>query len=226
MPHTFGNEGALFMNAMTWWDHETLSVWSQPWGAAIEGDLLGTQLTLVPFELVPWNVWRERHPDTLVLVDERADLTYVGRIPHDKFVVGVSIGEEAKGFYFRSVANEGVVNETVGDFPIAVFIDGETREIDVFLRDARGEKADEAGFDDVLNFKVGSDGVVTDTETGSTWDIRLGVATDGPLRGALLQRAPFISSFDWAWRDFFPQTEFWGSKEDAIVPGSVRSKLD
>ncbi len=214
------------MNAMTWWDHETLSIWSQPWGAAIEGELLGTQLTLVPFELVPWNVWLERHPDTLVLVDERANLSFVGQIPHDRFVVGVSIGEDAKGFHFRSAANEGVVNEQVGDFPIAVFVDGDTREIDVYVRAAQGEKAAEVGVTEDLTFEISADGEVTDAETGSVWDIRLGVATDGPLRGALLQRAPYVTAFDWAWRDFFPTTEFWGSRDDAIIGGTVRSKLD
>ena len=29
---TFGVQGALFMNAMTWWDHTTGSIWSQPLG--------------------------------------------------------------------------------------------------------------------------------------------------------------------------------------------------
>ena len=214
------------MNAMTWWDHESRSTWSQPWGAAIEGELLGTQLTLLPFDLVPWSVWRDRHPDTLVIVDERANLSFVGQIPHDLFVIGVSIGDAAKGFYFRSAANAGVVNESVGEFPIAVFADGETREIDVFLRRAQGDKAIEAGHTDELTFEINDDGVIQDLETGSTWDIRLGVATAGPLRGSLLQRAPFISSFDWAWGDFFPTTTFWGSKDDAVVAGIVRPKLD
>ena len=30
----FGNQGALWGNAMTWWDHETGTVWSQPLGEA------------------------------------------------------------------------------------------------------------------------------------------------------------------------------------------------
>ena len=42
------------MNAMTWWDWESQSVWGQPWGAAIDGELTGTRLTLLPYELVPW----------------------------------------------------------------------------------------------------------------------------------------------------------------------------
>lgn len=33
----FGNQGALYKDAMTWWDHDTGSVWSQPTGEAILG---------------------------------------------------------------------------------------------------------------------------------------------------------------------------------------------
>ena len=68
---TFGNEGVLFMNAMTWWEHKTASVWSQPWGMAILGDLKGTQLTLIPYEFTTWAAWLDDHPTTLVLTDER-----------------------------------------------------------------------------------------------------------------------------------------------------------
>jgi hypothetical protein len=53
----FGNQGGLFMNAMTWWDHESESVWSQPWGRAIAGPLKGIELELLPSELVPWETW-------------------------------------------------------------------------------------------------------------------------------------------------------------------------
>jgi hypothetical protein len=35
---------------MTWWDWETQSIWSQPWGAAIDGELTGARLTLLPYE--------------------------------------------------------------------------------------------------------------------------------------------------------------------------------
>ena len=213
--YKFGNQGALFMNAMTWWDHATKSIWSQPWGAAIDGPLTGTQLTLLPFEFVPFSVWAQRHPDTKVLVDERGAFTYPGQIPQDHFVIGVSIGEAAAGFYFRSAANAGVVNENIGQFPVAVFANGDTREIEVFIRRVQDEKARAAGIGGELNFAVSGDGAVTDIETGSTWDIKLGVATSGPLRGTVLQRAPFITSFDWAWEDFFPATTFWGSIDDA-----------
>ncbi|KAA3656338.1 MAG: DUF3179 domain-containing protein [Chloroflexi bacterium] len=44
----FGNAGALFQNAMTWYDHDTSSIWSQPWGRAIQGEQKGVELRLAP----------------------------------------------------------------------------------------------------------------------------------------------------------------------------------
>ncbi|MBP38411.1 MAG: hypothetical protein CL726_03750 [Chloroflexi bacterium] len=43
----------MFKSAMTGWDLETQSIWPQPWRAVIKGDLTGTRLTLLSFELVP-----------------------------------------------------------------------------------------------------------------------------------------------------------------------------
>ena len=217
--HTFGNEGALFKSAMTWWDWETKSIWSQPWGAAIEGELTGTRLTLLPYELVPWRSWVERQPNTKVLIDERASLVYNGRFPIDRFVIGVSFGEAAKGFYFASSANQGIVNETVGEFPVALFADAETRVVHVFISSPRAGLSGAQDLPEVLTFHAVEaaieleDSTVQDIETGSTWDIEAGVATDGSLKGALLQRAPFISSYYWAWEDFNPHTEFWPNNE-------------
>jgi hypothetical protein len=50
----FGNQGDLYMNAMTWWDHDTSSVWSQPTGEAILGPLKGERWELVPSTLTEW----------------------------------------------------------------------------------------------------------------------------------------------------------------------------
>ena len=222
------------MSAMTWWDWETQSVWSQPWGAAIDGELTGTRLTLLPYELIPWQTWLDRHPDTKVLVDERADFTYGARFAFDQFVIGVSIGDAATGFYFASSAIQGVVNESVGDFPVAVFADKDTRVIHVYLRTPRRGFNGPENLPDILTFELvepgglpGAGGEpdvddltvardVRDVETGSTWDIEVGVATSGPLKGTLLQRAPYVSAYDWAWEDFNPHTALWGDRSDVL----------
>lgn len=63
----FGNQGHLWRNAMTWYDHDTGSVWSQPLGEAIMGPLTGERLELLPSTLTTWASWRSDHPDSLAL---------------------------------------------------------------------------------------------------------------------------------------------------------------
>ena len=60
-----GNQGALWGNAMTWWDHNTGSIWSQPIGEAILGPLKGARLELFPSTLTTWQSWLEAHPESL-----------------------------------------------------------------------------------------------------------------------------------------------------------------
>lgn len=208
---TLGNQGALFMNAMTWWDHKTSSIWSQPWGAAISGPLRGKTLTLIPSELVPWATWFLDHPDTKVLIDERGR-TFGRQRFNEQFIIGVSIQDAAVAYYYKSAENVRVLNHSVGDFPVALFVDPETRRIDVFLRNGIGTPVDDSvDIPEILTFEIDQDGMAKDVETGSTWNIRLGIATAGPLRGAAIQQVPYVSSWDWAWEDFFPHTQFWGT---------------
>ena len=63
----FGVQGALWGNAMTWWDHQTGSLWSQPIGAAIAGPLKGKELAVLPSSFTSWAAWRSDHPDTTAL---------------------------------------------------------------------------------------------------------------------------------------------------------------
>ena len=58
----FGNQGGLWGNAMTWFDHATGSVWSQPLGLAIAGPRRGQRLDLLPSLLTSWGAWREAYP--------------------------------------------------------------------------------------------------------------------------------------------------------------------
>ena len=83
------------MNAMTWWDHETESVWSQPWGRAIQGDYKGVELFLLPSQITTWGSWKNEFPNSLVMIN---DLEILGsrRVRFsDDFVIGLLID----GFY-------------------------------------------------------------------------------------------------------------------------------
>lgn len=193
----FGNQGWLYMRAMTWWDHETGSIWSQPIGTALIGPLRGTQLRLLPSALVPWAAWRTEHPRTLVLDEE--GFAFFRERPHDNFVIGIVLGEHARAYRFRDVAHARVINNMVGPFPVLIYADPVSRRVQTLLRQVR---------DRVLTFALERE-LLKDTQTGSIWDPVRGISTSGPLRGQTLRIIPHNSSFDWAWRDFYPHTTFY-----------------
>jgi hypothetical protein len=197
----FGNQGGLFMNAMTWWDHKTESVWSQVWGQAIAGPLKGTTLDLIPAAIVPWSTWRTDHPDTMAMINGKQGLAKRKERPRDGWVIGVALGEHDKAYYYAAVAEKGVVNDFVGPYPVAVYVDAETRRVQVYLRQV-GQQ--------VLTLRLDETGQhLVDAETGAAWDIVRGVGQSGPYQGEILRSVPYISSFDWAWQDFHPDTEFY-----------------
>ncbi len=197
----FGNQGALFMNAMTWFDHSTASIWSQPWGLAIEGELKGTRLRQLPMNLVEWGGWKVDHPDTLVLNVPGLRLGNFGQRFREDFVIGIALGDHARSYPYPILAEEVVVNDAVGPFPIVLHTNPESSNVQVFVRRAQGR---------VLTF-VPDGTQMRDRETGSLWDPIRGLAVEGPLRGQGLQRVSGNSSTDWSWRDFYPQsTEYQG----------------
>ena len=209
------------MNAMTFWDHQTKSVWAQPWGMSIAGERKGTTMTLLPYSLVPWSTWLAQHPNTTVVEDERGKVFLPDLIPYD-YVIGVSIKTDASAFYVASLQAHGVVNDHVGDRPIVVSVNPETRDIRVFLRDQAGTPADKsAAVPALFTFEDAGPDRIRDLETGTIWDTSRGLALEGPLRGAPLQQVPYITSFDWAWADFFPDSEFWGESGLSDRPGVI-----
>ena len=174
----------------------------------------GESLTLLPAEIVPWSTWLASHPDTTVLADKRkrnATRYYSPVESRDGFVIGLSIGESAVGYHYTPAEEALVVNDFVGDLPVAVFVDPGTRAIASYIRipapGLQGLLPDDAP--DVLTFVVSKDGTITDEETGSVWDRERGDALNGPLAGAQLQQVPYVTSFDWAWMNFFPESQFW-----------------
>jgi hypothetical protein len=185
------------MNAMTWYDHETESVWSQPVGQAFRGPLTGTKLELLPFQLTTWSNWVSSYPDTLVMTNDVNRLGPSRQRFQPGFVIGLILDDQAKAYYYEDVEAVGVINDTLGETPIMVW--AESNDIKAFIRQLG---------DQTLTFKL-ENGVLVDLETGSTWDITRGLAVEGPLTGEGLQPVPSLSSFDWAFNDFYPQGEIY-----------------
>ncbi len=196
------------MSAMTWWDHKTGSIWSQPWGRALAGPLAGTELELLPSQLVPWKTWREEHPNTLAL--QVGDLRLGRAKLYRGYVIGVTLEGSSTAFPYELAEEAGVINDAVGPYPVVVYVDPEKQSPHVYVRQLG---------DRILTFvqedsavRSASSPVVRDQETGSTWKMETGLAVDGPLQGQALRTVPYIPSYQNAWRDFYPESRWYDGR--------------
>lgn len=196
----FGNQGALVYNNMTWWDHQTESFWVQLTAEAISGPLEGTRLNLLPMNISPWSTWLAEHPDTLVLKDpDGFAFRGYGAVPRDGFVIGIELGNDSKAYPYEIASREQVINDQVGENPILVYVDPVTRSIQSYLRRVE---------DQTLTFQLKGSKLV-DLETGSFWEPSRGLAIEGKLKGQGLLQVPYVTSFDWSWQYFHPNTQFY-----------------
>jgi len=119
----FGNQGALYKGAMTWFDHETGSIWSQPLGKALVGPRSGATIKLMPSQLTTWREWVKAHPETAVLIVAHPSPPFRGRRPGPDHVAGVIIGDVAAAWPYPWLADGNVVNAAVGKTPVTVWRD-------------------------------------------------------------------------------------------------------
>ena len=115
----FGNHRALLGSAMTWWDHETGSIWSQPLGEAVAGPHKGKKLALLPSQLTSWGTWRVQHPTTLALDAPGHPSSF----ELDTMNIVMEIGDEGAAYAVDTVRKLGVVNDVVAGVPVAVVVD-------------------------------------------------------------------------------------------------------
>ena len=216
--------GKLIMNALVMYDHQTDTLWSQFLGQGVQGPLAGATLELAPLTHTTWEAWKSEYPDTLVL-DKRGRYQrdqYSGyyasgepgviseRIKDDRLdtkalVVGVNLAGKAKAYPLGTLAKQGVVNDEVGGMSVVVVFDRSS---------STGIMYESRVGDQDLTFEAfgeesGPQAMLRDLETGTTWKAFTGVATEGPLIGATLKRAPSHLSFWFAWKDWNPETELY-----------------
>jgi cytochrome c biogenesis protein CcdA/thiol-disulfide isomerase/thioredoxin len=225
----FGVSGLLRFSDLVMWDSTTETLWQQITGEAIVGDLAGTQLELLPSAVIGWDEFRTSFPDGRVLSRQTGFERsyginpYVGyssssspflfdgdiddRFPALERVVGVTVGDSDKAFPFSVISGPRVVNDTVGDLPVAIFWGSDTADALDTANIAEGRAVgtgiafDRRVGNEVLTFTANGDDTFTDTETGSTWDL-LGRATEGPLAGEELDTVVHRNDFWFAWAAF------------------------
>lgn len=188
-----GNHGALWGNAMTWYDHGTGSIWSQPIGEAIMGPLKGQKLELLPSTLTRWGDWTDTHPDSFAL---DAPARPSGFALEDMVIV-VELDETSVAYPVVRLREQEVVNSSVGGVPIAVRADPLGDNWTVFSRQLNERVVDL----EVVNGSLGEVG------GEGRWDPSTGLALDGS--GDNLGLLPGFSSFPNDYVTFFGDGAFW-----------------
>lgn len=195
-PVLFGNQGALWGNAMTWWDHETGSIWSQPLGEAIAGPFRGHRLDPLPSTLTSWSTWREAHPETMAL-DAATDQSGFSL---DSMVIVLDLGDDPAAYPVPAAREMGVVNDVVAGLEVAIVFDPAAEDRwTVFSRRLA---------DQVVALSLRGD-LLTDIETGSVWNMMSGRAVSGPLSGRILTPLPAFTVFPDDFQVFWPEGRFW-----------------
>ena len=199
-PVVFGNQGDLYMNAMTWFDHDTGSIWSQPFGEAIAGPLKGQKLELLPSTMTRWAAWREAHPGTLAL--DAPDPT--SGFDLQRLVIVVEFGDDRVGFRVADLNGVGVANDEVLGIPVAVVLDPTNPEVwSVFSRQIG---------DQVVELAI-VDARLIDTITGTEFHPVRGLGVDGPLADSSLALLPGFTAFPFDYQRLFPDGRLWQRPE-------------
>ena len=218
----FGVSGKLIMNVLVMYDRQTNSLWSQLLGKAVEGKMVGQELEFLPSWQTTWQDWKTRYPDTQVLVKGYRGLRdpylsyyasgqagVIGetirdnRLDTKEFVIGVALGDQAIAYPFRTLNDQPVVNDIIGDQPVLIVFDANNASGVVFEREFDGQ---------TLNFEVVAELQIRDTQSGSIWDGLTGAGLSGEYAGEQLSRVKSTSVFWFGWKDFYPQTRVFGEE--------------
>ncbi len=215
--HDLGTSGLLYQSNKLMYDAETISLWSTMTGKPVVGPLVGKGIALNrrPVVTTNWGVWKQLHPETLVLSldtghqrDYGEGVAYAAYFASDELmfpVAGVDDrlklkdavlglrnddGEQALAFSFEFLKQNLVVHDQLAGKMIVVLTDssGASRVFD--CGDHRFREWDNG---EKIRDEQGLDWIVS--ETGLT----------GP-GGKVLDRVPAHRSYWFGWYAAFPNT--------------------
>lgn len=234
--HQFGVSGLLRHSDMIMFDRKTESMWQQFTGEAIVGDYTGTNLKILPSQILSYQQFKKAYPNGKILSKETGHQRSYGQNPYAGYddvnntpffmdeeedtrlrpiekVIGVRINDHQKAYPYSISQKERVINDVLGEEEIVIFhTDGARSVMDASQISQSREDGSTGAFyrtlnDQVLEFRFES-GQITDKQTGSTWDIS-GKAVEGTLEGEELEPLIFGDYFAFAWLVFWPETAIY-----------------
>jgi hypothetical protein len=219
---TFGSSGLLYRSNKLMYDRQTDTLWHQLWGTPAFGRLVGSglQLERLPVTLTTWEAWFEQHPDTKVMAfetgfsrDYSINAAYaeyfaspdtmfpVWRrselLPAKSWVFTQLIDNRPKAYPLSVLADEPVVNDTLGDQALVV----------IYEDSGHGARAYDRAGHTFTSASSETTTVILD-ETGQAWQV-----TEEALVGATgqrLVRLPGHMAYWFGWYSFYPRTEIYG----------------
>jgi hypothetical protein len=221
-PLTFEVFG-LLKGVLTMRDRETGSVWTHFDGKAVEGELAGARMEMIPMPQMTWAEWTEAHPDTLVLsqdtpFQDRYRVVRIGsfnpneavfgddRLASNDLVVGAELDGSFKGYPVEELTRAGgVVNDTLGGQPVLVIYNEEAQTGLAYSSIVDGR---------VLEFfnPLATGFAIADRQTGSRWNAQ-GEAISGTLKGNVLEFVPSFISEWYGWSGYHPETDLFASAQ-------------
>lgn len=215
----FGTSGKLYNSNLLMYDRLTDSFWSQGLGSAVTGELTGTALKTIPFDVITWGDWKKLHPDSLVLTTDTGHLRSYATDPYGDYytepriifpvdnldermhakeiILGFHEGGIYKAYKQNDVESFKVINDGIGDRSIML--------VSLFPQNSRA--FDRTIGDKVLEFEF-VDGKIQDTQTQSEWNYD-GLAISGQFEGDQLTRMSISPGFWFEWVAFHPESEVW-----------------
>ena len=205
-------------------DVQTGTWWQQVTGEAIVGPMKGRRLEMYKWDEVSFAIWRDEHPDSLVL---RPDPEYAAIYPFARYrqadperaayyttglwyrpdpdvvleprdlIVSVHVGDRVKGYPARLLAEQSPLQDRIGDTRIVVLLGADGRSARAFERLVEGRTAEFYGLEDSETLTL------MDAETGSRWNFS-GKAVRGPLAGTSLPRLQTVLDYWFDWRQHNP----------------------
>lgn len=226
---TFGFHG-IWQGVAVLYDKQTKSLWMHLTGECIDGSLEGEQVDLITGRHVQWHEWKRDHPTTQVMAEDSAFLTrYMPeqasrrgqdffpsrfmstiedqdpRLAPSALCYGIKTPQATRAYPFAELLKvpQGVVNDQVGDVPVVLIFDAETRSTAAHSRQLA---------DKTLKFERGQDGLLVDIETDSRFN-RDGYCVAGSYLGQRLPPIVGLQAEWYGWYATYPETTIF----DAIT---------
>lgn len=204
--------GLLWNRSLVMMDSETGSLWSHLLGRAMDGQLVGSELEIVPGEMMTWEGWLAAYPDTTVLNMSRTAGNYrleFYRGP-ERFVYAWMLAGQAYSTNVASLLRSPTLNLDLMGTRVVVTFNPESSAAALF--------SSVVG-DTPRVFLPTAPDRMRDVGTETLWNSVTGVAVDGPLEGEALTHLPGLMSYRASWAAFHPDGTDLGPADDVREAG-------